>query len=305
MLNPEDVDKFYGIERVIFYKNGCQIIRKRRFPAPPPKNNGRNGIFEMSKKSKMLLAHIVANCEIKFNSMATLTYGDFFIPCDGRELKKQLELFLNSLRRRFTCEYIWFVEFTKKDRPHIHIITTVQPNDFDREWLGQRWSTISVVNYFRRIRENKTNCKLDPTKPIDEWIVLDECVKVGHVHSHPKCWEKIHKQDGATRYVFKYATKSDQKIVPPSFHNIGRFWGTSSNVKALPIGELVVGEQITEEQAKDIFAYHRVGQLPLLPRHVLQSDALEYFRLEGKKLSEVIRIFDPKLTAKFHKKDVS
>lgn len=305
MLNPEQIDALYGIDRIIIYRNGCEIVRKKRFPSPPPTNGKRSGIVEMSKKSKLKLAHIVANCDIKFRSMMTLTYGDFFIPCDGRELKHHLELLLNSMRRRYTCEYIWFVEFTKRDRPHVHVITTISPNDFDRHWLGDKWAGISVVNYWERILKQKTACRLDPSKPIDDWIVLEEAVKVAHVHAHPKCWEDIRLEDGATRYVFKYATKSEQKIVPASFSNIGRFWGGSQKVKPKPIGQIVVGKAITEDEAKEIFAYHRVGELPLLPKWILEKDALNYFRLQGKKLSEVIEVFDPEKMTEFNNLDVS
>jgi hypothetical protein len=53
-----------------------------------------------------------------------------------------------------------------------------------------------------------------------------------------KQWEVIKKTDGAVRYVAKYAKKQKQKEVPEGYQNVGRFWGTSPDVKAVPVQTL-------------------------------------------------------------------
>jgi hypothetical protein len=288
MLDAEQVDQLYGIFKIYVYKNGLEVQRKKRYASPSYPPIARKGIFEMSKKSKMRLTHIVANCDIKFKSMFTLTYGDFFIPFNGQILKYHLKTLLNALRKRYTVEYVWFVEFTQRDRPHIHVICTIDPNEWDREWLGQRWAKISVSDYWKKILKGDYDESLQMLRPVDEFVVWEEIEKVYRVHSHQKCWEQIRKEDGATRYCFKYAAKSEQKIVPPSFHNIGRFWGTSQGCDPKPIGVIEIGKDCTEDEVKAMFLSHRVGELPLIPKYVLENDAKEYFRLDGVKLSKII-----------------
>lgn len=288
MLKPDEVDALYGIKELIFYKNGLVVKRASRFPINHFQPVPRRGVNEMSKKSKLRLTHIVANCEIKFVSMFTLTYGDFFIPYNGRELKRQTNVFLTSLRKRFDCRYIWFLEFTKKQRPHLHVISTIAPNAWDRIWLADRWAKITVEDYYQRI----VNCIGDDCpelkQPIDYWIAKDEQAKVRKVHVHKKCWESIYKENGATRYCLKYAAKAEQKLVPPSFQNIGRFWGTSRDVTPKPLAKLEIGETMTEERVREIINQTFVGQFPLIPKYIFQDDAIEFFTSRGMKLTEII-----------------
>lgn len=287
LSNPSDIDILYRIKRVVFYKNGIVVERAARYPMDRKPPTARKGVYDMSKKSRLRLTHIVANCEVKFVSMFTLTYGDFFIPINGPELKRQINIILGNFRKRFECEYIWFLEFTKKDRPHLHVISTVMPNDFDRAWLGHRWAKITVYDYFKRVTAGKLGKDYTPTHLIDGWIVTEEMKKVASVHSHPKCWEKIRKNDGAARYCLKYATKEEQKLVPVGFSDVGRFWGTSRNVAPKPIGELLIGETMSEEEFKAKMLDTRVGMYPLIPHYVFEQDALEYFKTRGIKLTEL------------------
>lgn len=288
MLQPDQIDVLYGIKEIIFYKNGLEVKRSARYPMARAKPTARKGVFDMSKKSKLRLTHIVANSQVKFNSMFTCTYGDFFIPHDGRELKRQCNLLLTNFRKRFDNEYIWFMEFTtKQKRPHLHVITTVVPNEWDRHWLGQRWSAISVKGYFKRMSEGKYK-DIYFKKPIDTWIVESESQKVKHVHEHIENWEMIRKVDGATRYCLKYAAKEEQKLVPPSFHNVGRFWGTSQGVTPKPIGRLIIGETMTEAAVREVLSETFVGNFPLIPKFIFQQDAREFFASRGLLLTEFI-----------------
>jgi len=292
-LTPQEVDALYGIIKVTVYKNGLVIERKARYPMPKSTPPLKRGIFEMTKKSKLRLTHIITNCDVKFVSLFTLTYGDYISPIDGRELKRQVNVFLNHFRRRFTThEYVWFLEFTKRQKPHVHVLTTVAPNQFDRIWLGEAWSKISVYDAIRRLTEG--GCEgLRVVHPINMFDVLDECNKVWAVHKHIKCWEKVRKSDGAMRYALKYATKAEQKLVPPQFGNVGRFWGLSRGVNAEPIAEVLIGETMSEEQIKAILGEINGYQFPLIPRYIFQQDALEFFQSRGLKLTEIFGKYFP------------
>lgn len=287
MLTPKEVEELYGIDRIIFYRHGLEVIRKARYPMkkPPPPTKGEQ--TEMSKKSRMRLAHIVQNSEVGFNSILTLTYGDLVNPRDGKELKRQLNIFLNKLRKRFTIEYLWFMEFTKKGRPHIHIITTREPTEFDRTWLAQIWSKISCFD--AQLREEKQAREETDLAffVMDRFKLSEEVQKVYLVHRHPDTWQKAKKIDGMARYALKYATKAYQKKIPEEFRNAGRFWGVSSGVYAIKIAEVLVGETMSEEQIKAVLAKSKIGQYPLIPRYIFQRDSYDYFVGLGMKLTEI------------------
>jgi len=292
-LTPVEIEALYGIHRILVYKNGLEVFRKPRFPMPKSIPPQRKGVYEMTRKSKLRLTHIIANCEVKFCSLLTLTYGDYIHPLDGRELKRQLNVFLGHLRKRFNCEYCWFLEFTGKQRPHVHVITTVIPNTYDRIWLGEIWSKISVYDAVKRILENRSGDKLIVHHPISMWDVLEECDKVFKVHKHPRCWEKVRKSDGAMRYALKYATKQEQKLVPPQFGNVGRFWGVSRLVEAKPIAELIIGETMTEAAVEAVLKGIEGLQLEMIPRYIFHRDALEFFQSRGLHLTEIFGKFYP------------
>jgi hypothetical protein len=287
MLTPKEVEELYGIDRILVYKHGLEVIRKARYPMPKPEPPKKGETTEMSKKSKMRLAHIVQNSEVGFASIMTLTYGDLINPTDGRELKRQLNIFLNKLRHRFTIEYLWFMEFTKRGRPHIHIITTKEPTEFDRIWLAQIWSKISVRDAYIRQVKIYGGSEIEEFVKLDEFKLAEETQKVYLVHRHQASWQKAKKTDGMARYALKYATKTYQKKIPEEFRDAGRFWGVSSGVYAIPIAEVLIGETMSEEGIKQVLAQSRVGQMPLIPRYIFERDALKYFTEMGMKLTEI------------------
>lgn len=286
MITPEEVEALYPIDKVQVYENGLVVQRKAKYPTKHT-YSPRKGIYEMSKKSRLLLTHIVTNSPIKMCSMLNLTWGDFLPPVNGKELKRQLNIFLKEFRRKYkTPEYIWFLEFTKQGRPHIHILTSLRPTEQDLVWFGAMWSKISVKDAWMRLSEDKVK-DYKIVKELDISVILDEWEKSKKVHSHKKAWELFYKENGATRYCLKYATKAEQKLVPPDYPNVGRFWGASDGVHPKPIAEMVIGETMDDPGFKKIFGGTRIEHLPLIPRYVFQRDALKYFSERGLKLTEI------------------
>ena len=116
-------------------------------------------------------------------------------------------------------EYLWFLEFQLRNAPHIHILTNVDnPNNLDREWVANRWSD-SLLAHSLLLREYKAA------------DVRQAREKMVRQHRRSQVWAQIRLEDGAMRYVTKYATKPEQKIVPKDFARVGRFWGVSKNVR--------------------------------------------------------------------------
>lgn len=286
MLTPVEVEQMYPIDRVEVFQNGLVIHRKARVNYPR-KFSPRKGIYEMSKKSKLRLTHIVTNSPLKFKSMMTLTWGDFMPPVNGKELKRQMNIFLNRLRKHYkNIEYLWFLEFTTKGRPHFHVLLTSSPSTTDNFWLGKTWSEITTKDAWLRLSQGKVkDYKIEKDLPVT--LVLDEWEKSRKVHSHKKAWQDFYKPDGAFRYCLKYATKSEQKLVPVEFADVGRFWGTSKNVAPKPIAETLLGETMSRDGLNKVLEDTRIAQLPLIPKYIFQKDALEYFSQRGLKLTEI------------------
>lgn len=86
--------------------------------------------------------------------------------------------------------------------------------------------------------------------------------------SHHKTWEPIREEDGARRYVAKYATKTKQKDVPEWFGDIGRFWGASRGVKDSRERPRIV--QLTDGELREILTKsgRKVGEWDVLPRYL-------------------------------------
>jgi hypothetical protein len=152
---------------------------------------------------------VASNTEVDFTVMITLTYPRDF-PCDGRVVKRHLNAFLQSLRKEAPkFSYLWFLEFQKRGAPHIHILSNY-PSTAGR----------SLLRGFRfRVSAS--------------WYRIVDSGDTRHLAAGTNV-QRIRKQDGARRYAVKYAQKTEQKVVPEAFHNVGRFWGASRDVKPQP-----------------------------------------------------------------------
>lgn len=287
MLTPVEVEELYPLDNILVFKNGLMVSRRERYPIKR-KYSPRKGIYEMSKKSKLRLSHIINNSEVKFVSMLTLTWGDFMPPVNGKELKRQLNIFLKKFRQHYkTPEYLWFLEFQRKGKPHIHLLTTIEPTPQDIKWFAPIWANITTKDAWLRLTEGKVQ-DYKVTKELDVSTLLDEYEKSIKFNSHPKVWEKFRKKDGAFRYVLKYATKSEQKLVPVEYANVGRFWGVSENVLPFPIGAVILGQEMSEAEVREMMSAHRTGQLPLIPRYIFQKNAVEFFSQHGLTMTEIL-----------------
>lgn len=174
----------------------------------------------LSRKSRKRLAFVANNTRVVFRTMLTLTYPSTF-PCDGKQVKQNLNTFLVWARRRFKRpSYLWFLEFQRRGAPHIHILldTPLPQNSKERTAV---YSDVAQKWY-------------ETVKSEDE----------KHLAAGTRT-ERIRKPDGAARYCLKYAYKTKQKCVPAAFQNVGRFWGcsrdvTPTDVRTIPMDELTV-----------------------------------------------------------------
>jgi hypothetical protein len=207
MISDADtINSVYPICGMDVYPSGTVIVRRDcLYQGQRPK---RGDISSLSRKSLFRLLFLVRETSIKLTSLLTLTYPAEY-PGTGKVVKSHWNTLRLHLKQLFKCDvdYVWFLEFQKRGAPHLHVMLS------HRVWPGLRQEVA--------IRWSKLVGK-DP----------EMRYKVYRVHNHPTAWEDIRSDDGAAKYVAKYAAKWDQKLVPDDFSSVGRFWGASRGVKA-------------------------------------------------------------------------
>lgn len=177
------------------YKNDLVVEYKMRDVGEKGGRGKTDTIKGYSDKSMRRLAFVANNTDVEFSVMATLTYPEAY-PVNGDVCKSHLNRFLNSLRRK-GISYLWFLEFQNRGAPHFHVLMNGR---LDYKYVAQRWYGIVGSG--------------------------DE----KHLSAGTRV-EKLRTVDGAARYATKYAYKREQKIPPPQFQKVGRFWGHSKDVK--------------------------------------------------------------------------
>lgn len=235
-MTPEYIRLNFPIIGIEKFGTTVKIIRGSRLPPPSPrlKSDKRGKITHLSQKSIDRLAFLARENKSMFASLLTLTYGDI-APRDGRELKVQLNRVLTYLRRKHRAQYVWFLEFTKKDRPHIHILMDFAPSIVDRFYLADYWANGVCIHWPVELQ-------------VPFLLQVDTRNKMQKVHFHKKAWEILREKEGAARYVTKYATKLYQKEVPPNFSDVGRFWGASREVS---LGDPEFKVDVTEDDLRE------------------------------------------------------
>lgn len=182
------------------YRNDCVLERQYKFRNAPP-DCKRGSVDYWSSKSRRRLAFVASNTEVTFAAMITLTYPKRYVS-DGRTVKRHLRTFLQWLRDTVSgLEYLWFLEFQRRGAPHFHILLNC-----DLKGLPAK-KAISAHWY---------------------QVVASEDEK--HLLAGTRT-EALRSSDGGKRYAVKYAMKMEQKLVPKSYQNVGRFWGHSEGVK--------------------------------------------------------------------------
>lgn len=156
--------------------------------------NDRTNVRGLSESSAYRMRRYLRETKCEYRSMCTLTYPDGF-GTDGKRAKNDARRFVQELRRKNSDDFwgcFWFLEFQGNGRIHFHLLLT---HYYPKEWIANLWYRI-----------------------VDSGI-----------ESHRKAGTRIESlrlgRDGISSYVSKYCSKFDQKLIPPGFGWVGRFWG--------------------------------------------------------------------------------
>lgn len=170
-------------------------------PVPPD----RTKIQGFSDNSRRRLRFVAVNAFPELTSQFCLTYHNDW-PADGAVCKAHLNAFLTSFRRKFPgVGYLWLLEFQKRNAPHYHLFTSLPVTEENHVWLAETWCRITMPNDAEALAFHLHD---------KNFIAWD----MGHGH-----------------YVAKYLEKSNQKLVPDGYSNVGRFWGASRGLVPMPV----------------------------------------------------------------------
>lgn len=264
-LSPELLKWYFPIYGITAHKKVIVIHRACKMQTPPKgKKGNRKSIVATNRKSLDLLLYKVLSCNIKFHSSMTLTYGQNF-PVSGQKVKADINIFLTYAKRSFgQFSYFWFLEFQKRYAPHIHLISTLPPPDeCKHELFATLWSNLVEVGNW------PYTTIYSPYNRRDALFGMNTRDSVFRQHRRRQNWKEIYNEDGAIRYVLKYAKKAYQKAVPKDFRDVGRFWGTSRDV-APPKGLEV---PMTEDEVRVLLQSlgRDFTEWPALPKYIFHS----------------------------------
>lgn len=197
----QSLGRVVGVE---LYARDAVVIRAGT--APPKVERTRGEVTEFSRKSRQRLAFVANNTAVEFRTIITLTYPKEF-PKDGALCKQHLRTFLDKLHAYTRgTDYLWFVEFQRRGAPHFHILCDCPfPRGRAEAKSFRLWCSHSWYN---------TCGRLDPK----------------HLLAGTNA-QAIRNRENCGAYAVKYATKMEQKAVPPDYRNVGRFWGHTRAVR--------------------------------------------------------------------------
>jgi hypothetical protein len=171
----------------------------------PPDRTGQQ-ISGFSDQSRSRLRFTSINAAHILTAQFCMTYHEYW-PVNGREFKRQVNLFLTRMRKQFPgVQYLWIGEFQTRGAPHLHLFLNLPVTRFNHEWLAKTWHHIA-----------------DPHSDHHLWWHLDRVEASGQSAFIP--W-----QIGGGGYLVKYLDKSHQKSIPDGFRSFGRWWGNSQKL---------------------------------------------------------------------------
>jgi len=134
--------------RVEVYKTDIKVKK----PCIVKRKGGgeRKNIEFFSAASRRRLLFLCRNSGYKIKSQFVLTYHNL-APLDGALVKKQLNTFLVSLRKRYRgVGYIWVLEFQKRGAPHFHVVAHLGGAkcsvSFMRDFIKKSWAGVIKKN---------------------------------------------------------------------------------------------------------------------------------------------------------------
>lgn len=168
-----------------FTDNAGHAFSSERHSLPPP----RGVITSWSRSMGRRLRFTIDNFKTDFTAFVTLTYPAS-APKTGAEVKAHWRALVERARRARLMEsqsWVWWLEFQERGAPHLHFLSS---GWIPKQWIAQNWADVTGG-------DSRVATRVEGLKTAA----------------------------AAGAYAAKYASKQEQKQVPPDFHDVGRFWG--------------------------------------------------------------------------------
>ena len=220
------------------------------------KNAARGQINAFSDASRRRLRFNAANSSSELISQFALTYHNS--NPSGVQVKKHLNAFLTWMRRRVPkLAYLWVLEFQTRGVPHVHLFLNIpaEPGGELQNDMARAWNRITQESITHR-----------------------------EFHQHANnfiTWDM-----GSGSYLTKYLDKEAQKMVPPSFGWVGRFWGASRGLVGSPV-------QLTADEIREYTDGSGPDPLVTALRAMSRFQAAQWRNARAKKM-ERLRAVIPK-----------
>lgn len=185
--------------------------------------------MDASERSLRKLSFLLENSAAVWTWMITLTFRE---PHD--DPKSCLKKWQAGMpwHDQECFDYAWWMEFQVRGMVHFHyFLTDVALDAFCLPWRDD----IRDVGTGRKRRSVLGG-------RVGNWIVAGWCDAVGDCSGdfirfqYGGIIERLRKPDAAARYAAKYASKKQQKELPPDQGPLGRWWFISAHAKPVPCG---------------------------------------------------------------------
>lgn len=124
-------------ESIELYHQTIRVKRPFKGITPDPPQRTGTELQGFSDKSKGRLRFTATNAGHYLISQFCLTYHNVW-PIDGREFKRQVNLFLTRLRKRYQgARYLWVGEFQSRGCPHLHLYSSLAVTPENHEFLSK------------------------------------------------------------------------------------------------------------------------------------------------------------------------
>jgi len=234
---------------------------------------GKRGVVDdLSRDSANSMAWHACALSDKFNSMLTLTMHPGAVT-NSRDFFRALNAILQA-RRREGRGFFWFLEFTQKGLPHVHIFLSGFPDETpvldknSRTFFrlasfreSERWAGL-IRNAVLSSAGGGGDDLRDPGEILtaNDPDFLEACRLMAICSAR---WEPLRVQGAAARYAAKYSAKKEQKTRPQcGIWGTSRWWGFGGvQLEVKTTHELPQADAIraSSEKTSEGFRYNRVN----------------------------------------------
>lgn len=198
------------------YRSDVRVYRKFQDSVQRKGGGKRSDIQQLTKTSRNRMVFAARNTE-PMQWFVTLTYAN--VETDGQMVKHHLRLIRKVLTRRGIRGF-WWLEFQRRGAPHFHMVIDryISPDELTAHWL--RIIGVTPCEHCRietRKRQRKGGCT--------QFVLCPNRCQYSRSYNAGVSVEWFVHQHAFAAYVAKEGAKMQQKTVPETYNNVGRFWG--------------------------------------------------------------------------------